>query len=153
MSYQVYVTRGKFWAENDGFEISSAEWLQIVEADDELRRNEQNGAYSADFIGPDGSNDQWIDWAEGNLFTGYPDRPLQNALLRLATELGAVIQGEDGEIYRDVDDFPEVKHLTGFSPGAMNRRPAYQRREIAWTFVVIVVIAAAITAVNVLGLW
>lgn len=153
MSYQVYVTRGKFWAENDGCEIPASEWLQIVEADDDLRPNEQNGPYFAEFIGSEGNNDQWIDWAEGNLFTGYPDRPLQNALLRLATELGAVIQGEDGEIYRVVDDFPEIEHQTRYSSGDMNRRPAYQRREITWTLVTITVIAAAIIAVNILGVW
>jgi hypothetical protein len=153
MSYQVYVTRGEFWAENHGFEIPASEWLQIVEADDELRRNEQNGPYLADFIGPEGNNDQWIDWAEGNLFTGYPGRPLQKTLRRLATGLGAVVQGEDGEIYCDVDDFPAFDHQTGNSPGKMNRRPAYQRREIAWTLVMIIVIAAAISAVNVLDLW
>jgi hypothetical protein len=40
MSDHVYITRGTFCAENQGFEIPAAEWLQFIDSDIELEWGE-----------------------------------------------------------------------------------------------------------------
>ena len=153
MSYQVYLTRGTSWAENEGYEIAAAEWMQIVESDDELHRDEANGPCFAAMEIDDDFGCNWIDWSDGNLFTGYPNRALQRKLLELAADLGAVVQGEDGEIYAAAEDFPEPSAASRHVTGSASRRPLYERRELIWKVLMLISIAAAIVAVNILEIW
>lgn len=153
MSYHVYITRGTFWAENQGFEIPKEEWLQHVDSDSELERREENGPFFAVFTGSGEAEDLWIDWSEGNLFASYPNRALQQKLLQLAGRMGAIVQGDDGEVYAAIDDFPKSVKLPRGETGTTARRPAYERREILWKVIAFVTIAAVILAVNVLDLW
>ena len=153
MSYHVYITRGTFWAENQGFEIPAAEWLQFIDRDTELERDEGSGPFFAVFTGSVHSGNLWIDWSEGNLFANYPNRALQQKLLQVADSLGAIVQGDDGEVYTMIDDFPESVELPRGQKSAAARRPAYERREILWKVIAFGTIAAVIIAANVLDLW
>ncbi len=57
---------------------------------------------------PDGG---WFDWADGCVSTKNPDRAILGKLLQLADKLGAVVQGDDGEVYMRCEDLfsdPEV---------------------------------------------
>jgi len=153
MSYNAYITRANFWAENQGFEIPAAEWLQLIDGDNELEQGEGNGPFFAVFTGSDSSGNLWIDWSEGNLFASYPNRALQKKLLQVADKLSAIVQGDDGEVYTTIDDFPESVELHRAQTSVTARRPAYERREILWKVIAFVTIAAVIIAVNVLDLW
>ena len=47
MGYDLHITRAAKWFENKGYEISSEEWLALVQADDELKLAGYNGDYFA----------------------------------------------------------------------------------------------------------
>lgn len=153
MSYQVYITRAEFWAENEGSEISAEEWLQLVQEDAEITRDEANGAYFAVLGATNGGATPWLDWSGGNIYTNFPDRALQKKMLQIAGQLDAVIQGDDGEHYASEADFPEAEDRRQANSTVGDRLPAYKRRKIVWQIVTYGSIAAAIIAVNVLDLW
>jgi hypothetical protein len=77
---------------------------------------------------------------------------MQEKMLRIATQLGAVVQGDDGEVYTSLADFPQTIGRRGSAP-TMERLPAYKRREIRWQIITFAAIAAAVIAVNVFDLW
>jgi len=87
------------------------------------------------------------------LFANYPNRALQQKLLQVADSLGAIVQGDDGEVYTMIDDFPETVELSQGQKSATASRPAYERREIIWKVIAFGTIAAVIIAANVLDLW
>jgi hypothetical protein len=156
VSYQVYITRAEFWAENEGSEISAGEWLELLRKDAEISQDEANGPYFGVLGGSQERAESWLDWSGGNLYTSYPNRPMQKKMLQIAGELGAVIQGDDGEIYASAEDFPEsIDRRLAAAPAAPPREglPAYKRREIIRQVIMYGVIAAVIIAVNVFDLW
>lgn len=153
MSYQVYITRAEFWAENEGSEVSAREWLELIQKDAEITQDEANGPYFGVVRDSQESEEAWLDWSGGNLFTANPNRALQKKMLQIAGELGAVIQGDDGEIYASAEDFPD---FIGRRPATTSSReglPAYMRREIIWQIIIYGTIVAAIVAVNVFDVW
>jgi len=87
------------------------------------------------------------------LFANYPNRALQQKLLQVGDSLGGIVQGDDGEVYAMIDDFPESVELPRGQKSAAARRPAYERREIIWKVIAFGTIAAVIIAANVLDLW
>jgi hypothetical protein len=106
LGYELHITRAEFWAENEERIIGRDEWLRLVEQDPELTIDEQNGPLFANW-GPvaDGYS-PWFDWSEGNVYTKNPDRNTLGKMLQIAALLGATVQGDDGETYTSVDDFP-----------------------------------------------
>ncbi len=107
MGYEVHITRADDWSDNDATPIEAEEWLGVVEADPELTIQAENGPYFAAWSGacsyPGGG---WFDWSAGNISTKNPDRAILGKMLRLASLLGASVQGDDGEVYRSADDWP-----------------------------------------------
>ena len=99
MGYDLYITRAKHWAENDGTRITAEEWLRVVEADPELSLSGDNGEYFALWTGPSSYPDPWFDWWEGNVETKNPDPPIIAKMIELAQRLGGCVQGDDGETY------------------------------------------------------
>lgn len=152
MSYQVYVTRADFWAENEGSEISTGEWLELAQDDDELIQNQSNGPYFVTLGGSPEDGESWLDWAEGNIYSAYPDRRTQAKMLQIAGQLGGAVQGDDGEIYASLADFPKLIDGRQTAP-PKERLPAYIRRENLWQIIAFASIAAAIIAINVFDLW
>ena len=152
MSYQVYVTRAEFWAENEGSEIAAGEWLHLLQDDEELTQEPSNGPHFAVFCGSPEEGESWLDWTEGNIYTAYPNRRTQEKMLQIAAQLGAVVQGDDGEVYASLADFPETIDGRGSAP-TEERLPAYRRREIRWQIITFAAIAAAVIAINVFDLW
>lgn len=153
MSYQVYITRGKFWAENQGQPIAAEEWLQCLRMDAQLTHDDRNGPYFALLKDSEESDALWLDWFEGNIYTSYPNRRMQRKMLQLADQLGAIVQGDDGEIYTSIEDFPAPTNLPRRQAGARERLPAYQRRERLFTIITYATIAAVIVAAIVFDLW
>jgi len=153
MSYNAYITRGKFWAEDQGQEVAAEEWLGIIRTDAELVHNERNGPYFAVLKEADRCDDSWLDWSDGNIYTSYPKPALQRKMLQIADRLEAHIQGDDGEIYDSVDDFPKsVKLPEGKTAGA-EQLPPYKRRDMLWELITFVTIGAVIITAIVFDLW
>ena len=101
MGYEFHITRREFHADDHGPEISSEEWISVVEMDEELELEPENGPYFAKFLGDCryGRGMGWFDWAHGCISTKNPDEAILVKMLKLAEALNAKVQGDDGEIY------------------------------------------------------
>ena len=93
MGYDLRITRSTDWTRNAGHEIDSSEWLACVRDDPELIPDPTNGPYAVSW------SSTWFDWYEGNVFTTNPDRATVTKMLKIASALGGVVQGDDGELY------------------------------------------------------
>ena len=107
MGYDLHITRADDWSENDGQKITAEEWIEIINEDPELLPDPPNGVYSVLWKGKSGSQDPWFDWFDGNIFTTNPDRAVVEKMLQIAAFLHAKVQGDNGEIYSSVLDWPE----------------------------------------------
>jgi hypothetical protein len=99
MGYYLHITRKSDWWDDEGPDITSDEWLRVVDEDPELRLAGYNGAYFAIWSGPLEYADPWLDWSRGQIDTKNPDPPLIRKMLQIASRLGAKVQGDDGEVY------------------------------------------------------
>jgi hypothetical protein len=133
MGYEFHITRALDWSESEQSPIAAAEWLQLVAADPELHIDEQNGPYFAVWSGtasdPEGG---WFDWSDGCISTKNPDRAILTKMLELALKLRAKVQGDDGEIYTDASQLPDMT-----SPQAASVLKWHRRIEV-WGPVLIV---------------
>ena len=99
MGYNLYITRADSWADESGPKISREEWLAYVASDSELRIDESMGKDMAIWSGPSEHESPWIQWSDGTLESKYPDPPLVEKMVSIATALAATVQGEEGEEY------------------------------------------------------
>lgn len=153
MSYHVYITRAAFWAENEGVQIGADEWLQLVRTDPQLNLDEKNGPCFAVLAEARQQEHAWLDWSEGNVYANYPNRTLQRKMLQVAKRLGAGLQGEDGETYTTIGDFPASVRLPDPASKAKEGVPLYRRQAILWAVVTYGTIAAVIIGANVFDFW
>ena len=105
MGVEFHITRAEFWAQNDGKEITSEEWLAYVASDSEFRLSPENGKHFALWSGNSKYEEPWLDWFQGNVQTKWPDTALYRKMLRVATALQAKIQDDDGNVYRTESDW------------------------------------------------
>lgn len=82
-----------------GNDITVPEWLAYVARDPELSLWPENGSYMARWSGKSKDSDAWLDWFKGNVYTKNPDEALIEKMIHIAHELGATVQGDDGETY------------------------------------------------------
>ena len=108
MGYEVHITRAEQWSENQGQEITEAEWLSVVESDPDLHIAEGNGPHVAIWGSHPEDSEAWLDWYNGNISTKNPDGRLLQKMLEIAARLDAKVQGDDGEHYDDarISDVP-----------------------------------------------
>lgn len=111
MGYDLHITRAKFWAENEGHRVSRAEWLRLIEEDVELTIDEHNGPLFAEWGPTSPHYSPWFDWSEGNIYTKNPDRKTVAKMLQIADLLGATVQGDEGEIYATLNDYPKSLNI------------------------------------------
>jgi hypothetical protein len=113
MGYGLHITRREQWADEGG-DISSAEWLQLVAIDPELCLVPENGPYFALWSGPSSCADPWLDWRGGQVFSKNPDEPLIDKMVDIARILGAKVQGDNGEVYKSGRDRPQLERTSPF---------------------------------------
>jgi hypothetical protein len=107
MGWELHMTRADDWSQSADRPITAEEWLAVVAADPELHIDEANGRYFAVWSHPRSKSDGgWFDWADGQVSTKQPDRPVLKKLLQLADKLGATVQGDDGEVYNHPSQLP-----------------------------------------------
>ena len=153
MGYDLHITRGENWAENHGHYISHEEWLALIKTDTELTLDNRNGPYFANWSGPSKNDYPWFDWFEGNIYTKSPDRIMLEKMLQIADKLGATVQGDDGEIYDSISDYPESLQLEQMEIRHKSSMPAYEQREVRWNYTIYGLVILVIIAANLLGLW
>lgn len=101
MGYDLHITRAMDWTDNTGQPIDETEWLALASADVDLTADPVHGPFAVRFRGS-----AWFDWFEGNVFTTDPERSTVTKMLLLASQLGAIVQGDDGEIYDSAQQWP-----------------------------------------------
>jgi hypothetical protein len=101
MGYDLHITRAIDWTDNTGLEITPEEWLRTAKADAELDSDPGHGPYAVRYRAK-----AWFDWFEGNVFTTDPDRPTVAKMLAIARSLDGIVQGDDGEIYENPQQWP-----------------------------------------------
>ena len=107
MGYDLHITRAEFYANNSGHEITAEEWLRYIENDPELQLVPTNGKHFAKWSGKSKYPDPWFDWFEGCIDTKNPDKAIVGKMLQIAKQLGARVQGDDGEFYDDTSEIPD----------------------------------------------
>ena len=102
MGYELHITRREFHADDHGPEISSEEWLRVVEKDEELELEPENGPYFAKFLGDCsyGREMGWFDWSDSCISTKNPDEAVLARMLRLAESPGCERPGRWGRDLR-----------------------------------------------------
>ncbi|MCA9402344.1 MAG: hypothetical protein KC897_01070 [Candidatus Omnitrophica bacterium] len=109
MSFNLHITRADHWSENRGREISREEWKACVAKDPDLAAFPEMGEGFYRWTGPGrqaSAGEAWLGYREGNIYTTYPDKDLYLKMLSLARDLRARLQGDDGEIYVQPDEYP-----------------------------------------------
>jgi hypothetical protein len=81
MGYDLHITRKNDWFDEGGPVITENEFAELLN-----RR-------------PNLKEEVW--WSDGNIDTKNPEDPLIRELMIAAQELGAKVQGDDGEIYTE----------------------------------------------------
>lgn len=106
MGYDLHITRKGFWADEEGPQILFEEWTKLVELDPDLEPDTQNDRKYFIFHHP--TDNVPIVWGDtGEIFTKNPDKLTLAKLLKIAAELKAIVQGDDGEIYSSLEDMPD----------------------------------------------
>ena len=96
MAYDLHITRAASRMFNDGYEITTDEWMSIIDQDPELIHDPGSGICFAYWRSEYGPEDAWFDWFEGNIYAKSPDRATVAKMLDIATWLGGRVQGDDG---------------------------------------------------------
>lgn len=112
MGYEFHITRAEFWVENQGREISESEWKALIESDTELKfvgfaevisplgqTLRYENPLLAEWLAHPQNSRVWLDFKRGNGVVKNPDESTIAKMQQIANQLGAQVQGDDGEIY------------------------------------------------------
>jgi hypothetical protein len=117
MGYELHVTRREHWADTEAPDILMDEWLTYVNSDPELELTngydlkmgaETSYQDSPGFCGwnahpteKEANSRPWFAFWKGSIETKNPDAPTIRKMMKVASALGAHVQGDDGEIYTE----------------------------------------------------
>ena len=105
MGRDVHITRSADWRDNDGSEISVEEWKSEMRSDPSLSPDPENGPLAVLWTEhPEGRDDAWLDWLDGNVYTTDPDDAFLEKIQALATRLNARVVGDGNQIIARVVD-------------------------------------------------
>lgn len=131
MGYEVHITRKVNWFEEDGPTITLQEWLDYVSSDPEMRadgyaeakapdgvlllRTDNEGiavwtAYAAHGVN---GNQAWFCHFDNRITVKNPDVTILIKMYQISSELGAKVQGDEGEEYGP-DGNPNVSTVPHF---------------------------------------
>jgi len=99
MSWKLHIVRTEHWFDSANVPISSEEWLQLVDSDDELSIDHKNVNFYAIWSGQSEHDETWLEWGDGRISTKHPDEALYCKMLQIADKLNAVVVDEDDHKY------------------------------------------------------
>ena len=106
MGYDLHITRAQDWSQTSGQEITEAEWRSIIDEDPSLTPSSDLGEGCASWKTPYGAAG-WLCWSNGQLYSKAPDPEMLGKMLDIAKQLGAHVQGDEGELYHRKEDHPD----------------------------------------------
>jgi hypothetical protein len=121
MGYDVHITRAAEWSASEATPITLDEWLAYVASDPEMRldgfaetrtpngqviRIEGKGlSVWTSWPGEGrGEGHAWMDHRGGRIVVKNPDSAILKKMCSIAEQLGAQVQGDEGETYPDSED-------------------------------------------------
>lgn len=99
MGWELHIVRTEHWFDSANDLISSEEWLQLVDDDNELSIDRKNGEFFAIWSGQSEHDEPWLDWNDGRISTKHPDAALYCKMLQVAEKLNAIVVDEDNHKY------------------------------------------------------
>lgn len=99
MGWELHIIRTENWFDSASNPISGEEWLQLVDDDNELSIDRNNGDFFAIWSGQSEHDEPWLDWNDGRISTKHPDEALYCKMLQIADKLNAVVVDEDDHKY------------------------------------------------------
>lgn len=133
MGVEFHITRAEYWAENDDDQISSDEWLDIINNDPELSLSQISGEFHTIWNGEGSDGEDWLEWSEGNISTKWPPTPLYRKMLQISQKLNAKVMDDDGTIYETPDAWqydPKSRVYTNSAASRNGRKEAAGRNAI-----------------------
>lgn len=103
MGVEFHITRAEFWAENDDYQISADEWLDIINSDPELSLSPESGEFHAIWNGERSDGEDWLEWFQGNISTKWPPTSLYRKMLQISQKLNAKVMDDNGTVYETPD--------------------------------------------------
>ena len=100
MGYNCYISKRVHWCD-EGDDITINQWLNIIETDPSLSRDQKNGDYFAIWQDTATAEFYWLDWNEGNIYSKNPPQSLRIKMHAIANTLNARLIGDDGESYAE----------------------------------------------------
>jgi hypothetical protein len=113
LGYDVYITRKINWFDQNGPEISLADWTALVNSDPELRLDgiAQTQTAAGDMLkyenpglamwtsSADSNLTTWFDFRRGRIVVKNPGEQALRKMWMVAQVLSAKVQGDEGEVY------------------------------------------------------
>ncbi|MFN3856606.1 MAG: hypothetical protein ACK4RV_02575 [Caulobacter sp.] len=116
MGYELHITRKLQWFDDEGPEVTLEDWLAYVKSDPEMRldgfaeavvgggdvlrvEDESLAVWTAYSRDGEGGNHAWFAHFTDCVSVKNPDAEIIGKMSRIAEVLGAVVMGDDGELY------------------------------------------------------
>ena len=98
MGQDLHITRAKDWERNQGREITEIDWQSCVQSDPELSPDPSHGPNAALWTGhPHATNNAWLDWFRGNIYTTDADAALIAKMQEVAARLKARLVDDENQ--------------------------------------------------------
>ncbi|MFJ1753414.1 hypothetical protein [Kitasatospora sp. NPDC088134] len=108
MGYDIHLTRRRYWFDPEGPEIGFDEWRAAVAADPVLELvaygEGEQVEWWAELFDPDRGYREGMWWRGGKASVKHPSRRFRARMHAVAQQLGARVQGDDGEYYDEHGD-------------------------------------------------
>lgn len=99
MGWELHIVRTENWFDSASNPITSEEWVQLIDNDEELSIDKRNGDYFTRWSNHQAHDESWLDWDDGRIYSKQPEEALYWKMLQIAKNLGAVVVDDDDRKY------------------------------------------------------
>lgn len=134
MGWELHIVRTENWFDSSNDPITSEEWLQLVDNDEELSIDNKNGDFFATWNVHQQHNEPWLEWYDGRIYTKQPCEALYCKMLQIAIKLDAVVVDDDDRKYLLPSDL--------MNPSWANSSADTEKKSSLWRKVISIIIKA-----------
>jgi hypothetical protein len=126
MGYDLHITRKRQWSDEAGLLITESEWRNVITRDPELSLDCETSCEGSIFAAWN-SKPGALAHHDGEISAKNPEKLLIGKMVRIARQLGADVQCDDGEVYREDGSsfYPESDVSQGRRTGVLTRITAW----------------------------